>query len=236
MGQDKIVTIHQPDFLPYLGFFDRLIKSNLLVVLDNVQFVKGSKNAWQYRDKIKTPRGEEWITVSTLDAPLGTKINNIFLNPDERWKSKMLGQIRQNYLRAPFFNEVFPLVENIILFKTDLFSKYSWNSIETIMKALEIEREIVFSSELEIEGQSNSLVAKIVEKLNGKYYLSGVGARAYFEPGEFDKRKIEVVWQEFVHPQYSQLHSNVFIPNLSVIDMLFNCGIEGSNLLIRKFK
>jgi hypothetical protein len=93
--QDKVVVIHQPDFMPYLGFFDRLLKADIYVVLDTVQFVK----RWTGRDKIKTENGEQWITVETKKAPVETKINQIYLVEDTKWKKKHLNIICYNYIK-----------------------------------------------------------------------------------------------------------------------------------------
>ena len=86
----KTVVIHQPDFMPYAGFFHRFLNADLYIALDHVQFVKGTSRAWTHRDKIKTTKGDQWLTVSTKSAPLNTPINQIQLSDDINWKENNL--------------------------------------------------------------------------------------------------------------------------------------------------
>lgn len=229
--QDKVVVIHQPDFMPYLGFFDRLLKADIYVVFDNVQYVRSSRG-WTSRDKIKTRNGERWISVSTQKAPRDTVINKILLSPDDAWRQDNLNLLRENYRTSPFYNEVMPYILDLYNFPCERMMDFNLESIKMLIKLLGINIDMVMASELKPEGKSNALIIDIIKKLGCKKYLSGTGARDYYVPELYEEAGIEVIWQDFKHPVYKQQYGE-FIPYLSSIDLLFNCGIEKSRKILR---
>jgi hypothetical protein len=228
----KTVVIHQPDFAPWLGFFHRLLSADLLVLLDTAQFVQGTSRAWTHRDKIKTPKGEAWLSISVARAPLGTAIRDIKLSQEVDWKARNLNLIGQNYRAAAFHDEILPLVEGAYQVETDSLCDFNINFLRMIMSALGLEVAMTRSSELDPQGSSNDMLVDILRKVGATRYLSGVGARAYFRPEPFDSAGIEVVWQDFHHPVYPQ-QFGPFIPGLSAIDLLFNCGLQGAREVLR---
>ena len=228
----KIVVIHQPDFLPYLGFFHRLLQADLWVILDNVQFVRKGCG-WQHRDKIKTPGGEKWITISVQKSKLATPINEVILSKDVDWRNNHLNLIKQNYKKAEFFNEIFPYIEELYRFNCFKMVDFNLKSIKLLLGLFDIKIEYVTASTLDVEGRNNEFLANILKKVRATSYLSGVGAKDYFKQEPFDQAKIKVIWQEFVHPVYHQLFGE-FIPYLSSIDLLFNCGIKESREILRR--
>jgi hypothetical protein len=229
--QDKVVVIHQPDFMPYLGFFDRLLKADIYVVLDTVQFVK----RWTGRDKIKTENGEQWITVETKKAPVETKINQIYLVEDTKWKKKHLNIICYNYKKAPFYSEIIPYVEKIYQDSSEKLSDFNLRSIRTLMELFDIHIECIMASDINPVGKNNTLNIDIMKKLDCRRYLSGVGAKDYYVAELYEEAGIEVIWQDFEHPIYRQQYGE-FIPYLSSIDLLFNCGIEESRKILRRIQ
>lgn len=223
-------VIHQPDFLPYLGFFQRLLLADLWVVLDNVQFLRGSKR-WHNRDKIKTAHGEQWLTVGVQKSPQDVPINQVLLAPTD-WRQRSLNLIAESYRKAPHFDEIYPHVEDLYAFDCHKLVDFNMHSIDMLAKLLDIDIERKLSSSLALSGKANELLVDILEKVGSKRYLSGVGAKAYFDPAPFERSGIEVVWQEFEHPQYPQMHGE-FIPYLSTIDLLFNCGALKAREVLR---
>lgn len=228
----KTVVIHQPDFLPYLGFFHRLIHADLFVILDNAQYVNGTSQSWMNRDKVKTSQGEKWLTVSVKKAARETSINRIKLSDNADWKKNNLNLIRHNYRSAPYFAEIYPYIEQLYAYDGTLLIEFNLKSIEMLMKLLDIEISTVLASTLQADGKKNELLLDILQKVGATHYLSGIGAKAYLETELYEKAKIEVVWQDFAHPVYPQLHG-AFIPYLSSIDVLFNCGVEKSREILR---
>lgn len=230
--QDKVVVIHQPDFMPYLGFFDRLIKADIYVVFDNVQYVRWSSRSWMNRDKIKTHNGERWISVSTQKAPRDTAINQVLLSKDNKWRENNLNLIRENYRRCPFYQEIIPHIKKLYDFQCEKMADFNLESIKMLMSLFDIHIDVIIASELKPVGENNTMIIDILKKLGCTKYLSGVGARDYYAPELYDEAGIEVIWQDFKHPVYPQQYDG-FIPYLSSIDLLFNCGIEESRKILR---
>lgn len=230
---NKVVVIRQPDFLPYLGLFHRFLKADLWVALDNVQFIHKGSVGWQHRDKIKTPAGEKWVTISVQKCKLGTAINKVLLSKDVDWRNNHLNLFKQNYKKAGFFNEIFPYLEELYRYDCLKMVDFNLKSIELLLDLFDIKIEYVLASALGAEGKSNELLVDILKKVKATTYISGVGAKDYFKQEPFDKAKIKVVWHEFRHPVYPQLFGK-FIPYLSSIDLLFNCGIAKSCEILRR--
>jgi hypothetical protein len=227
----KTVVIHQPDFIPYIGFFHRLLRADLFVILDDVQFVH-SNQGWTHRDRIKTPQGGQWVTINVKKARRDTSINQIELSQDTDWKVKNLNLIRQNYRHALYFAEIYPYLERLYAYECTRLLDFNLKSIELLMDLLGIDVPTLFASTLGTKGNKNELMVDILSKVSATHYLSGVGAKAYFDAEPFRVAGIEVIWQDFSHPHYPQLHGK-FIPYLSSIDLLFNCGIERSREILR---
>jgi WbqC-like protein family len=228
----RTVVIHQPDFLPWLGFFHRLLHADLYIALDHVQFVTGTSRSWMHRDRIKTAAGPRWLTLSVRKAPLGTPIREILLSPDPSWRDDNLNLLRESYRKAPHFAEVFPRLERLYASGQPRLVDIALDSIALLCEMLDIHVEQSLSSAMAPAGTSNEMLVQLLREVGATHYLSGSGARNYFDPAPFARAGIEVVWQEFAHPSYPQLHGE-FVPMLSAIDMLFNCGIVRSRELLR---
>lgn len=229
---DKIVVVHQPDFMPYLGFFDRLLHADIYVVFDNVQFVASSRG-WTNRDKIKVPGGWKWITVGTKKAPRDSRINEIQIFEDNEWRKRHLNLYYENYRHADYYDEIMPYIEELYDYKCTRMMDFNLESIYMLNKLLDIDVDYVVASELNPEGKNNRLIIDIMNKLGTRNYLSGIGARDYFEQSLYDEAGIHVIWQDWTPPVYKQQFDG-FIPYLSSIDLLFNCGIGQARKIIRK--
>lgn len=226
----KTVVIHQPDFLPYLGFFQRFLSADEFIVLDHVQF---SARGWTHRDKIKTPTGERWLSLSVDKAPRDTPINEIKLTRSVDWVTDNLNLLRQNYRAAPFFEEIFPLVHAMYDDPPRLMVDFNIRSIELLMDLLGVRLPWVRSSILHPRGSSNELLIDLLFKVGATHYLSGNGARDYMQPDKFSNAGIQVVWQQFSQPVYPQ-QFGAFVPYLSALDVLFNCGVTASRRILRE--
>jgi len=228
----KVVVIHQPDFAPYLGFFHRFLHADLYIALDHVQFVSSSRS-WTNRDKIKTKQGEKWLTIGVKKAKRDTAINQIQLSVEVDWRSSNLCLLQQNYRNALYFSELMPWVMK--LYSAPFTALYDFNmaSIEMFMELLDVRIPWVWSSSLNPVGYKNAMLVDLLEKVSATHYLSGTGARNYFEPEPFASTGIEVIWQEFSHPVYTQQFGE-FIPNMSALDLLFNHGITASREILRR--
>jgi hypothetical protein len=224
----KRVCIHQPDFVPYVGFFDRLVTSDVFVLLDDVQFLR---RGWHHRDKIKTLKGSDWLTLNLQKGDYHQKINEVILHPDRKaWVPGCLGLISENYRKAPFFAEVFSDVERIFNTPHKNLVEINLEFIRYLLKAFDIEIEMVFASEINVATTKTQRLIDLVKGVKGTHYLSGTGAVDYLEPSLFEDADIVLEIQDFQHPTYPQLHGN-FIPYLSSLDLLFNCGPQAKDIL-----
>ena len=227
----KTVVIHQPDFLPYLGFFHRLLHADLFILLDHVQFVTNGSRSWTHRDKIKTASGERWLTVGVKKTTLGTPINEVLLaNTD--WREQSLNLLRENYRNAPYFSQLFSPLERLCNMPCERLVEFNVASIELLLEWFDIKIQTVYSSHMQPMGKKNELLVDLLGKVAATHYLSGIGAKDYYEPEPFVAADIEVQWQNFSHPIYPQQFGE-FIPYLSSIDLFFNCGIEQSRQILR---
>ena len=229
---NKTVVIHQPDFLPHLAFFHRLIHADLFVILDTAQFVDGTSRSWMHRDKIKTPKGEKWLSLSVQKPHRNTAIREVRLSNEADWRKANLNLLRENYRKASHFENIYPYIESLYATDCAMLIDFNLKSIELLLELLGIRIARIPASSLDLRGTKNDLLVDILLKTGATRYLSGEGARAYLDPHRFEAAGIEVAWQSFVHPVYPQLHGN-FIPYLSSIDLLFNCGIDDSKAVLR---
>jgi hypothetical protein len=225
----KRVCIHQPDFVPYLGFFHRLLLVDLFIVLDDVQFLrKGS--GWHNRDKIKTKQGTSWLTLSVKKGLMQQKINEVVLNPQKEWIQRNLNLLIENYHAAPYFDEYFPKIRDI--YQIDFVRMVDLNLafLQFFFEIFDIHVDVLVSSNINVSGQGSQRLVNLVKAVDCTHYLTGTGSRSYLEEQLFIDNGIVVEWQNFCHPIYPQLHSP-FIPSLSCLDVLFNCGSGAKEVL-----
>jgi len=222
----RICAIHQPSYLPWLGYFDKISKADVFVFLDIVQF---RKNYYQNRNKIRTEDGWHWLTVPVLKRKLGQLICEVEIDSTQhQWKKKHLASMDQNYRKAPYFNTYYEgLKKEYLAYNTSSLSLLNIQLVKYIQKAIipDWKGEFIISSHLDISDQdANERLIEICKKVNCDRYLSGVGAKDYIEETFFQKAGMKIVWQDFNEKQYKQVYEP-FIPGMSAIDRMFNCGI-----------
>jgi hypothetical protein len=204
----RTVVIHQPDFLPWCGFFHRFLHADLYIALDHVQFVSGSAQSWTHRDRIKTPSGPRWLTLGVRKAPLGTPISAIMLSPEPGWREANLNILKESYRKAAHFDEVFPSVLQLYRSEHERLIDMTLASIEMLCRFLDIRLPRMLSTDLIPQGTRNEMLVDLLTRSGATHYLSGQGAKAYFDPAPFAAAGIAVQWQEFNHPVYPQLHGD----------------------------
>lgn len=223
----KIVSIHQPQFMPWLGYFNKIFRAHDFVFLDNVQY---KKNEWQNRNRIKASAGPQWLTApNTYKFP--QKINEVRINNAENWRHKHLQALITNYSKAPYFKKYMPAFEEFYSREWEFLVDLNIASVQLLLKLFHIEKSCPRSSEMELRETPNERLIDICEKLGADTYLAGVDGAKYMDLELFKNEEIEVVFQEFIHPRYPQLFGD-FISHLSAIDLLFNCGEEGRALFM----
>ncbi len=223
-----IVVCHQPDFLPYLGYFDRLLKADVFVIMDDVQLVHPF---WHTRNQVKGPSGPLWISVPVLRKDTGFQlINEARIDRTQPWQRRIIKTIRSHYLKAPYFNTYFPAIEQMLQEETDLLVDLNLRLLAFFLDVLQIKVRSVRASQLGIGAKSNEYLADAVHAVGGDTYLSGPGAGEYLDAEIFRQRGLQVQIHEFRHPVYRQCLGD-FVPNLSVVDLLLNCGPDSATIL-----
>lgn len=218
-----IIGIHQPNYIPWIGYFYKIMSCDKFVFLDDVQYIK---NSYINRNKIKTPQGDSWLTLPVyFKGNFGENINKIKLKNELNWNEKHLKTIEMNYKKSPFFQKYFNDLKEIYSIKYEYISDLNISIIKYILKVLDIKTEILLSSELQIEGSSTERLINICKALGGDKYFSGKGGEKYQDEDLYSENKIDLIYTDFVHPHYPQLW-NEFLPNMSMLDFLFNCGEE----------
>ena len=215
----KIVAIHQPNFLPWLGFFYKVQQADCFCILDDVQY---SKNSYINRCKIKTSQGEFWLTIP-VSAKLGTPISEVTI-ANNNYQNKVFKNLKVNYSRSKHFEDIFEWLEKVWPQTNSLFD-LNYNLFKSILKTAKIDKQIVLSSSIPTQGKNDDRLIEIIQHLDGNVYLSGKGGSNYQDPEKFTLANIELAYTQFFHPVYQQLWGD-FTPGLSVLDYLFNYGFE----------
>jgi len=224
-----IVTIHQPEHLPWSGFFNKMAYCDLFVYLDNTQF---KKHYFENRNKIK--RGEDWLwtTVPVKKQSLKTEIRDIEISEID-WTGSYLDQIKDGYRKAEHFSSFFPRLEETVLLGRQRLVDLNIDLINLFRDYLNIKTETIFASDLNLhQVKGSDLILKICQKTNATQYISGPDGRNYLNLDTFND--IEVLYHNYQHPVYAQLGSN-FISHMSIVDLIFNQG-QKSEEIIKKEK
>lgn len=215
-----IVAVHQPQYLPWLGYFDKMDRADVFVLLDTVQF---KKNEWQNRNRIKTASGPQWLTVPvTYRFP--QRIGEVGINNRERWQHRQRQAILTNYRQAPCWDFPAPLIEELLTPAWERLSLLNIASVAGLAKLLGISTPLFVASELPgfPEDPDRRLIA-IVKHFGADTYLAGSGGRDYMDLDLYRQSGINVAFQEYRHPVYEQ-RFGPFVPFLTVLDLLFNHG------------
>lgn len=218
-----IVAIHQPNYLPYLGFFDKMKKSDIFVIYDDAQF---NKHDFQHRNRIRIHDGGKWLTVPVVKEEISLKEIKIINEPQKNkphWSKLHLREIHANYAKTDFFNVYEEEIRKIYEISYDKLVDLNMNFIKFLMTALDIDVKIVYACDFELKTKSSQKNLDLVEAVGGDMYLSGPAGRNYLDLSLFEKKGISVEFQEFKHPVYKQRYER-FVPNMAAIDALFNVG------------
>lgn len=222
-----IVAVHQPQYLPWLGYFDKIDRADAFCYLDSVQY---KKNEWQNRNRIKTSSGWQWLTVP-VRYKFGQTIESIEIDNRTAWRKKHLGALVTNYSKAPYFKDFFDFFEELYSRRWLLLAELNIYCIEGLKKLLGMEaKPAIRSSELDLPSDPNLRLVEICRYFGADTYLAGPGGRSYMDLSIFSENNIRVLFQDFHHPVYPQCFGE-FIPCLSVVDMLMNCGPDSLEIM-----
>ncbi len=220
------VSIRQPGYLPYLGFFKKIQSSDIFVYLNDVQYERGD---WDNRNKIKTSKGITMLTVPVYNK-FGQKLNQVNITNIKNWNEKHMKTIQNNYNKAPFFENYWDKIESILSKKWEKLIELNISLLEYFYSELNLTTKTIFSSDLNIKSTKSQRLLDICKFLNATTYISGEIGKTYLDEEIFTNSGIQVIYEKFQHPTYNQIHGD-FIPNLSIIDLLFNEGENSKKIL-----
>ncbi len=223
------VVILQPSYLPWLGYFDQLYKSDVFVLYDDVQY---DKHGWRNRNRIKTPQGPQWLTVPVLTHGMGKPTNReVRIRPGAPWQRKHLQALHTYYGKAPAFSEVFPCIEGWLAKDWEFLWELNLAGLHLFCEVLGFRREIHLSSALGIRGEQSERLVRICQALGADIYLTGDAARAYVDEAAFTSAGIRLEYHGYRHPTYTQPHG-VFVSHLSIVDLLLTHGRRSLEILV----
>lgn len=231
---NKVVAIHQPNFFPWLGYFNKIAIADAFIFLDHVQFSK-TAGTWSNRVKLLLNKTPAWATAPIDRNFNGVRnINEMYFQRNNPWRAKLVKTLELNYKKAPFFSEVMDVLEPLILNQEENISQYNIMAVKCIAEKLDIASDMFYlSSQLEHEGHSNEMLVSITQYVKGSVYICGGGADSYQDEEIFKRKHIVLKRQDFQHPQYEQFNTDTFIAGLSIVDALFNTGWEQTKMMIR---
>ena len=229
-------VILQSGYIPWLGYFDLINKADIFVFLDDVQW---TTRDWRNRNRIRTSQGWSWLTVPVKleRSYFDYKIKDVQIDNTQDWPQKHLGAFRSWYNKAIYFDEIYSLLQDILSKKQQFVVDLNYELIFAICQYIGISKtKFLFSQNMHIpkEVKKAERLLAIVEEIRGIHtYISGPSAKPYLEEGNFATKNIKVEWHDYLHPYYNQntWGSNVFIPYLSIIDLLFNHGKESLEVI-----
>lgn len=232
----RIVACHQPNFLPWLGFFAKMARSDAFVLLDDVQFTQGAnKHNWTTRVRILAANGPLWISVPVRRAGEGKqRIRDLQSDShDPRWLPKMLRTLEESYRKAPHFGDVLPPLLDVLSKHDGAICATNVQLIECIASLLEIPARRVCSSAQSVEGAATARLVNLTLAEGGTAYLSGDGADDYQVEASFREAGVQFRKLGFRHPEYVQRSGAPFAPGLSIVDALCYAGVGATRAMLR---
>lgn len=224
-------AIHQPNFLPWPGFFYKWARSDILVLLDDVQFVR---RGFSNRVKIKGPAGARWLTIPVVKkGRYHQMVKDVEIEKTPGWQKKIAGSVQACYAKTPYFKEYYPEFAAIIGKDYTYLADLNIALLERLARHLGVEKKMVRASQLPgVGGESSRHLVSICKAVGAERYLSGFGGQKYQDEQIFRANHIELLVYDFTPPVYPQLWGD-FIPGLSTLDLLMNCGPQSKELLLK---
>lgn len=221
--------IMQPYFLPYIGYWQLINAVDSFVIYDNIQY---TKKGWFNRNRFLLNGKDSLFTIPLKKDSNFLDVNERIISPDFN-KRKLLSQLQNAYAKAPYKKEIMPFIEDIINYQNDNLFQYIYNSVAKIVDFLDINTNITVSSTINInhEYKSKDKVIALCKALNAKTYINPIGGTKLYNKAEFEENGINLKFIKTNQIEYKQFN-NVFVPNLSIIDVLmFNSKEEVKEML-----
>jgi WbqC-like protein family len=228
-----VVAVHQPTFLPWLGWWDKLIRADVFVLLDDVQYPKKG-GSWMNRVRILSDGAPRWVTVPVDRAYHGVRsVREMRIDDTEPWRDRVEATIRQAYRAASHVDVVLPVIHDALRAPTERIATLDESAIRMLAGRLELDTsKLVHQSELGVVGTGTDLLVQICRAAGGDAYLSGDGADGYLEEQPFAEAGVELRYQGFLPPVYPQPGVTRHVAGLSLVDAAMNCGWAGTRALL----
>lgn len=227
-----ILSVHQPQYIPWLGYFDKIAKSDCFVFLDLVQY---KPREFENRNRIRTKDGWMWLTVPVVNKGRGRqRICDVKIDDKSPWPRQHWNSLKTWYGGAGFFRMYAPYFQELYEKPWEGFEDLSVEIIRFILHELRIPTPVYFESRLGTKAKGTERILELCAKLHADAYLSGEGGKAYLEEEKFAQAGVKLLYQDFVHPAYTQQYGcdvKDFIPQLSIVDLLFNEGPHSRKVL-----
>jgi hypothetical protein len=228
-----IVAAHQPGYLPWLGYFHKIARADLFVLLDDVQY---ERNGYQNRNRIKLHDGAHWLTVPVARGRLGERIcdKRIVDGAERGWRRRTWLTIEQSYRRAPYFERHAEPLRAAFLRRWERLVELDLHLLGLLLGWLDLRTPMLCASTLALRSRRSERIAELCVRLGADTYLAGGGGSLrYLDERVLAAAGVRVRWQRFAHPIYPQLHPAVgFLPRMSALDLLFNCGPASREVLL----
>ena len=219
------ISIHQPNFFPWVSYFEKINYSDIFLFLDD-SFVHKKNLDLLNRCSFILNNKKKFFSIPVKKNFLIKKISEVEIDNPNSWKLKFTNTLNENYKRKKFFDDVMFVVKEILNFETNLMAEFNINAIKKLIKILKLKVKIDFSSNFNLKSSSSQKILDLVKLNDCNEYISGLGGKNYLKQEEFLKNKIKIIFNKSVI-NYSQGNSN-FISGLSILDLLFNYGLEQS--------
>jgi len=224
-----IVSTHQPIFLPWPGFFFKSMKSDCMVLLDDVQYPRG--RGWMNRNRLKCAGGELWLTVPVYRKNRGLqRIQDVTICNDTRWVMKHLRAIQQSYAHAPYIDSIFQAVEKVYSKAHTKILSLNLDLIHALHDALDLKNHIRLQSKIGANGNGTDLIVDVCKRLGADTYLAFRPAEKYLDAQKLKRGGVRVVYEPFYPPVYPQLWGD-FLYNLSALDLALSCGPKSAQII-----
>ena len=223
-----LVTIHQPQFLPWLGYLDKIDQADAFMMLDTVQF---KKNEWQNRNRIRTAKGWQWLTVPVLQH-FGQRIDEVLINPTAAWKAQHLRALDMHYARAPYRNRYLAQLRELYAAPWNKLSDLNEATVQWLLEAYGITTPVHRAADYAARDEPTDRLIDLCRAVGATQYLAGPGAEHYMDTPRFESSGVRLNLQVFHHPIYRQVYEP-FEPNLSALDLLLMQGPEALTTLRR---
>ncbi|MDQ6994542.1 MAG: WbqC family protein [Mariprofundaceae bacterium] len=223
-----LITIHQPNYLPWSGFFHKWMISDAFIILDTVQY---HKNEWQNRNRIKTRQGAQWLTVP-VSYRFPQTIQEVGI-ASQAWARKQMAAVEQAYSKAPFFQDYYPSLQVLWQQPWEKIADLNVAVIRLLGDMLGCDAPLLLASEMTTESDDpTQRLIQLCQEVKGTAYLSGSEGRNYLQKDVFESSGLDLYFQAVEAPIYPQLHGE-FIPYLTALDVLMNTGPEAKHIIRR---